>query len=63
MSKNAQVAEADAVYEQTVGALLMPTDPVERERLVFSLGYLAGKDAVLTRICDKPSHLPNERRQ
>jgi hypothetical protein len=47
--------EAENAYEQTVHAMLMPSDQAERERFLFSLGYLAGKEAMLTRLANKTS--------
>lgn len=45
--------EAEKAYEETVHAMLMPSGQAERERFLFSLGYMAGKDAVLTRLANK----------
>ena len=47
--------EAEKAYEDMVHAVLMPSDSAERERFIFSLGYLSGKDAVLTRLANKSS--------
>lgn len=47
------IQEAEKAYEQTIHAMLLPSDQAERERFLFSLGYLAGKDAVLTRLANK----------
>lgn len=47
--------EAEKAYEQTVHAMLMPSDQAERERFLFSLGYLAGKEAMLNRLANKTS--------
>lgn len=41
---------ADDAYESMINSLLLPSDPDERERFVFNLGYLAGRDAVLTKL-------------
>ena len=47
--------EAEKAYEETINAMLMPSDQAERERFIFSIGYLAGKEAMLMRLSNKTS--------
>jgi len=55
MSSINLMQEAEKAYEETIHAMLMPSDAATRERFLFSLGYLAGKEAMLNRLANKTS--------